>query len=486
MIRKKFICFGLSISLLIASMINTPAAVTAGQYYKIKYTYNNKTITKRAIDARYNNKVIKTNMPGYIEGSTSMYSAYWIFGRCSSINTKYSYSNKTNKITLQRGSQKLILTLNSTSATINGKKFTLPSPPRKIYYSVRKKNYIMIPGDAVAKKLNLNYTWNNRLLAGLITKPSSTTTNGSSKTTATSAPTTTAAVNNNNTTTISSGPATKIKASSSNYSIRIKKPSGLSASAITTDDDYWNTRLRLIINGNYSSHFSASSNRLIKDSLSYSTSYSNGKTYINLKTSSIKGFSVTQSSSYIYVKYAEPKSMFSRVIVVDAGHGGSDSGAVGNGYAEKNMTLKIVQSIKTNFDKNSSYKVYYTRLSDWYPSLSYRYKMANEVSADRFLSVHINSSDNLSAKGTETLYKTYKTYAQTLQSSALNGMGYSKGSAYDRNLKYRTDLAVLNGPKMTTALVELGFISNSTEANRINTRTSTIGSNLYKAICNSF
>ncbi|MFR9099560.1 MAG: hypothetical protein ACLVI9_07470 [Anaerostipes hadrus] len=51
------------------------------------------------------------------------------------------------------------------------------------------------------------------------------------------------------------------------------------------------------------------------------------------------------------------------------------------------MTLKIVQSIKSNFDKNSTYKVYYTRLSDWYPSLSYRYKMANEVSADRFLSV---------------------------------------------------------------------------------------------------
>lgn len=65
-------------------------------------------------------------------------------------------------------------------------------------------------------------------------------------------------------------------------------------------------------------------------------------------------------------------------------------------------------------------------------------------------------------------------------------MGYSQGSSYDRGLKYRTDLAVLNGPKMTTALVELGFISNSTEANRIDSRTSTIASNLYKAVCNSF
>lgn len=475
MLKKKFICLGLSMTMLFASIINTPAAVTAGQYYKIKYTHNKKTVTKRAIDARYNNKVIKTNMPGYIEGSTSMYSAYWIFGRCSSINTKYSYSSKTNKINLTRGSQKLILTLNSTTATINGKRITLPSAPRKVYYPARKKNYIMIPGDAVAKNLQLNYTWNNRLLSGLITQKGST-----------SAKPATTTASNTSTTSTTLGSKTKITASASNYSIRIKKPSGLSTSAVTCVDDYSNKRLRIIVNGNYKTFFSTSSNRYVKESLTYNVTYSGGKTYIDLKTSTIKGFSISQTSSYIYVKYADPKKMFYRVVVVDAGHGGSNSGAVGNGYYEKNMTLKIVQSIKSNFDKNSTYKVYYTRLSDWYPSLSYRYKMANEVSADRFLSVHINSSDSSSSKGTETLYKTYKSYAQTLQSSALTGMGYASNSSYNRGLKYRSDLAVLNGPKMTTSLVELGFISNKTEANRINSRTSTIGYNLYKAICNSF
>lgn len=475
MLKKKFICLGLSMTMLFASIINTPAAVTAGQYYKIKYTHNKKTVTKRAIDARYNNKVIKTNMPGYIEGSTSMYSAYWIFGRCSSINTKYSYSSKTNKINLTRGSQKLVLTLNSTTATINGKRITLPSAPRKVYYPARKKNYIMIPGDAVAKNLQLNYTWNNRLLSGLITQKGST-----------SAKPATTTASNTSTTSTTLGSKTKITASASNYSIRIKKPSGLSTSAVTCVDDYSNKRLRIIVNGNYKTFFSTSSNRYVKELLTYNVTYSGGKTYIDLKTSTIKGFSISQTSSYIYVKYADPKKMFYRVVVVDAGHGGSDSGAVGNGYYEKNMTLKIVQSIKSNFDKNSTYKVYYTRLSDWYPSLSYRYKMANEVSADRFLSVHINSSDSSSSKGTETLYKTYKSYAQTLQSSALTGMGYASNSSYNRGLKYRSDLAVLNGPKMTTSLVELGFISNKTEANRINSRTSTIGYNLYKAICNSF
>lgn len=473
MLKKKLLCFGLSVLILFSGTATTPAAVKAGKSFKIQYTHNKKSYSKKAIDARYNNKIIKTNMPGFIDGSTSLYSAYWIFGRCSSLGTKYSYSGKNQRITLKRGSNTVVMTLNKKTATLNGKKFTLPAAPRKIRYIAKKKNYIMVPGDIIAKKLGLQYSWNNRLLSGLISKPSGNSSNTSNNASAPSTPS-------------NSGPGTKITASESNYSIRIRKPSGLNASSVTANDDYWNKRMQIIINGDFRSHFSSASNRTIRESLTYSVSYSGGKTYINLKTSAIKGFSITQTSSYIYVKYAAPKSMFQRVLVIDAGHGGSDSGATGSGFAEKNMTLKIVQSMKTSFDKNSTYKVYYTRLSDWYPSLSYRYKMANEVNADRFLSVHINSAENPAAKGTETLYKNYKTYAQTIQTEALSAMGYAKNGSYDRNLKYRTDLAVLNGPKMTTALVEMGFISNKTEASRINSRTTSIGTSLYRAICNSF
>ena len=53
--------------------------------------------------------------------------------------------------------------------------------------------------------------------------------------------------------------------------------------------------------------------------------------------------------------------MYKQIIVLDAGHGGSDSGAVAYGYKEKNMTLKIVQAAKKYFDKDPNIKVYYTR-----------------------------------------------------------------------------------------------------------------------------
>lgn len=475
--KKQFLCAGLSLALLLSSAVTTPASITAGKYFTIQYTHSKKKVKKKAINARYNNKIISTKIPGYIEGSTSMYSAYWIFGHCSSLGTKYSYSSSKKRITLQRNSQKLVMTLNSKTATLNGKKFTLPSAPRKIRYVAKKKNYIMVPGDSVAKKLGFNYSWNNRLLSGVISK-------GSTTTTTTPAPS--APSNTNPQPSNPSGSTTKITASESDYSIRIKKPDGLLSSSISSNDDYWNKQLQIIIDGDYRSFFNTTSNRTIKDSLTYKVSYSNGKTYINLVTSTIKGFSVTQTDSYIYVKYAAPKDMFSRVIVIDAGHGGKDSGATGNGYLEKNMTLKIVQNIKANFDSDPLYKVYYTRLSDWYPSLTDRYNLANTVNADRFLSVHINSADSASAKGTETLYKDYKTYAGVIHASSLSGMGYTKGSSYDRSLVYRPGLAVLRGTKMMSALAEMGFISNSTESARIDARSQVIGSALYQAICNSF
>ena len=167
------------------------------------------------------------------------------------------------------------------------------------------------------KKLGLNYSWNNRLLSGVISK-------GSTAKPAPSTPSNTKPQTSN-----PSGSTTKITASESDYSIRIKKPDGLSSSSISSNDDYWNKQLQIIIDGDYRNFFNTASNRTIKDSLTYKVSYLNGKTYINLITSTTKGFSVTQTDSYIYVKYAAPKDMFYRIIVIDAGHGGKDSCATG-------------------------------------------------------------------------------------------------------------------------------------------------------------
>lgn len=96
-------------------------------------------------------------------------------------------------------------------------------------------------------------------------------------------------------------------------------------------------------------------------------------------------------------------------VVLDAGHGGSDTGAQ-RSYGdlglvqEKNVTLGIVLKLGRMLEKSKDFKVIYTRKVDEYPSLTSRTDLANRSKADLFVSVHVNSSRSSSstAQGTET------------------------------------------------------------------------------------
>ncbi|SEW40339.1 N-acetylmuramoyl-L-alanine amidase [Chryseobacterium wanjuense] len=95
------------------------------------------------------------------------------------------------------------------------------------------------------------------------------------------------------------------------------------------------------------------------------------------------------------------------IIVLDAGHGGSDHGAnrtyadIGR-IAEKDVTLAITLKVGAMLEKNKDFKVIYTRKIDEYPSLSDRTNLANRSKADLFVSIHCNSAVRNSAYGTET------------------------------------------------------------------------------------
>lgn len=89
------------------------------------------------------------------------------------------------------------------------------------------------------------------------------------------------------------------------------------------------------------------------------------------------------------------------VVVLDAGHGGHDSGNLGSGYKEKDIALKIVLQIGSALEKHKDIKVIYTRKKDVFVTLRGRAKIANDADADLFVSVHCNAH-NSSANGTET------------------------------------------------------------------------------------
>lgn len=115
---------------------------------------------------------------------------------------------------------------------------------------------------------------------------------------------------------------------------------------------------------------------------------------------------------FLLVVFFGFNSIFSQkkfTIVLDAGHGGSDTGAQ-RSYSdlglvqEKNVTLGIVLKLGRMLEKNKDFKVIYTRKVDEYPSLTSRTDLANRSKADLFISVHVNSSRSSSStvQGTET------------------------------------------------------------------------------------
>ncbi len=151
----------------------------------------------------------------------------------------------------------------------------------------------------------------------------------------------------------------------------------------------------------------------------------------------------------------------SKIICIDAGHGGTDPGAVGNGVVEKVLTLKTALAVGEMLRKQG-FEVVFTRTSDVFVKLNERCRIANSKNADLFISVHVNSANNVNAKGTETLCYSQNKFAEVVQKSLVASL-----KTNDRGVKERKDLAVLKGTKMTAVLLELGFLSNKDEAERL-------------------
>ena len=150
--------------------------------------------------------------------------------------------------------------------------------------------------------------------------------------------------------------------------------------------------------------------------------------------------------------------MSKKKVCIDAGHGGTDPGAVGpNGTKEKDVALQIALLVRDALQR-CGIEVMHTRDTDKYMSLSERAAIANKAGADAFVSVHCNSATNAAAKGAET-------YAFSKQSK-----GYQLAEDIQKLLVRATELAdrgvktanfaVLRETGMAAALVELGFISN--------------------------
>lgn len=164
-------------------------------------------------------------------------------------------------------------------------------------------------------------------------------------------------------------------------------------------------------------------------------------------------------STYSEKKPETPPSSYpiNHTIFLDAGHGGKDPGALGNGIKEKDIALAVALNTGEILKKHNI-DVKYSRTTDIYVSLSDRANMANNSNADAFLAFHCNSF-NGNFKGIETY--SYPGSAKGAVLAKCIHDSVIENGVYTTNRGTRTaNFAVLRETKMPATLIEMGFIDN--------------------------
>jgi N-acetylmuramoyl-L-alanine amidase len=213
-------------------------------------------------------------------------------------------------------------------------------------------------------------------------------------------------------------------------------------------------------------------------------------------------------------KYISPqRADRDKIIVIDAGHGGKDPGAIGyRGFREKIVVLQVANELRKIL-KTRGYKVYMSRVNDSFVKLKKRTEYANKKNADIFISIHANSvgkksiykifgiesyflspsrsdrATSVAAKENSADMSDMQEYEQTsfleflnrhkivasnklaldLQGGMLSALNKGYNNVKDGGVR-EGPFWVLVGAQMPAVLVEVGFISNPTEAKRLVSR----------------
>lgn len=177
----------------------------------------------------------------------------------------------------------------------------------------------------------------------------------------------------------------------------------------------------------------------------------------------IFSYEIFQDSNYVYITFRNPKEIYDKIVVVDAGHGGTDTGTYAKfgSWDEKDFNLDFVKKIEESWN-HDNVKLYFSRLEDTEVTLAERVKFANNLQADFFVSLHCNSSDENSGNGLEALYKSNKfsTDSKIFAKKCLKALEECTGLT-NRGLLKGKQIYIIRKAKMPTVLLELGFLSDS-------------------------
>ncbi|MCR4605904.1 MAG: N-acetylmuramoyl-L-alanine amidase [Eubacterium sp.] len=265
-----------------------------------------------------------------------------------------------------------------------------------------------------------------------------------------------------------------------NYSLSILRPEGVFLDQVSNIECYdavgYKKRFKIIIKGNYVSFYKAhpiiiNNNKIKKVKVSKSSS---GNTVITVDTKSLQGYKIYKSGKYFVVDMKAPNKIYKHIVILDAGHGGFDNGAVYKKVNEKDLNLKMIYTLMKKYFKsnNGDTKVYWTRMTDEFISLDTRAKFAKKVKANMFISLHMNAAENKKANGTEVYYSVNNnkknkaglkssTMAKKMCSSLVSKLG-----TVDRGVR-TAGFYVIKNNTVPAILVELGFLTGNKDHKKL-------------------
>lgn len=260
------------------------------------------------------------------------------------------------------------------------------------------------------------------------------------------------------------------------HQLRLELPGSVDTDDISITNDYMNHEISLAIPGIGNTYFydypMVGTSDNIED-LRYDVDDHVG--VINITMNHIYECLTTRKKNYLYLDFKKPHQVYDYVVAVDAGHGGRAPGANQGEVLEKNLNLQIVEQLKKLFDKDKhNIGVYYTRLDDSNPTFESRVGLANDVKADAFISVHINSTDSgrmSGIHGTSVLYLVADKSGESkeLAEDCLNRLLANMGST-SKGLVPGDEIYIIRKSKVPVALCEIGFLTNPEEQRLMTTK----------------
>jgi N-acetylmuramoyl-L-alanine amidase len=263
------------------------------------------------------------------------------------------------------------------------------------------------------------------------------------------------------------------------HTLKLKRDSQYPVDMTSFDRDDWYNSLEYIVTlpGDYSAWLGYGQYIINDDffnSVEITTSQSGNRQLI-FHEKQVLCYDITQDNEYIYIHAVTPKEKYNKIVIIDPGHGGSDPGAIANGLTEKTLNLDTALRVKDLLNQNGSVKVYLTRNTDIAVDLYDRPAWANQV-GDLFVSIHMNAMGNRSqygANGTEVYYYPHdndealgfsgEQLASILDDNLVSTLGsYNRGVLTNR-------FVVIKYTTIPSALVEVGFLTNSAESDKLST-----------------